>query len=372
MSIKSSIFLALFSILFIGCNSKNDNSFRISGKIKNLEIKEVVLSKVEDIQKKQLDVIDTLQVNNKGQFNSVYFLEPGVYSLNINSEKKVPLAINYGQHIAISGNSLEDLKITGSSDTNLLADYERFRNESLNRLVKSVRNEIKELKKENSAENEEVISKLREKEVGNYKIHLQELTDFANAKMKNSVALYATSIRWNSENIAIYKDLVSNFEMEYPTISITKRLKEKVSLLEKTSVGSILENIELPNANGEIISLHSTKLKYTLVDFWASWCPPCRTESDLLNELYLEYHNNGFEIYGISLDNSKKRWLNALESDNRTWPNVTSLEGFKTKVAQNLGITALPTNFLIDSNGKIIATNIHGNELKKKIIDLFE
>jgi thiol-disulfide isomerase/thioredoxin/ribosomal protein S17E len=284
----------------------------------------------------------------------------------------VPLAINYGQHLNISGNSFKNLKVTGSSDTNLLNEYEKFRNESLNRLVKSVRTEIKNLKKDSTTINDIQISKLREKEVDNYKIHLQELTGFVSKNMRNSIALYATSIRWNSENIDIYKELVSNFELKYPNISITKKLKEKVDLLEKTNIGSILENIEMPTINGETLSLNSVKLKYTLVDFWASWCPPCRTESKLLNELYLEYNKAGFEVFGISLDNSDKRWLNALEMDNRVWPNVSSLDGFNTKAAKNLGITALPTNFLIDSTGKIIAVNIHGEALKEKIENLFK
>ena len=372
MGLKNYIYLAITTLFFIGCNSKNENSFRLSGKIHNLEKKEIILSKIENFQKKQQIVIDTLRVNTLGEFNVVYFLEPGIYSLNINSEKKLQLAINYGQHIDISGSSIENLEVTGSTDTNLLGEYENYRIESLNRLVKSVRTEIKNLKKENAVENEEVILKLREKEVDNYKIHLQELTDFVNTKMKNSIALYATSTRWNSENIDVYKALVSNFEIEYPTISITKKLKEKINLLEKTSIGSILNNIKLSNTNGDIVSLDSTKLKYTLVDFWASWCPPCRAESKLLNELYLKHYKAGFEIYGISLDTSEKRWLNALKTDNRDWPNVSSLEGFQTKAAQNLGITALPTNFLIDSTGKIIAVNIHGEELKNKIEELFK
>ena len=372
MGIKNYIILVIATVFFIGCNSNNEKSFRLSGKIDNLEKKEIILSKIEDFQKKQQIVIDTLHLNKLGEFNAVYFLEPGVYSLNINSEKKLQLAINYGQQINIFGNSIENLEVAGSTDTNLLTEYESFRIESLNRLVKSVRTEIKNLKKKNIDVKEEIISKLREKEVDNYKIHLQELTDFVNAKMKNSIALYATSTRWNNENIDVFKELVSNFEIEYPTLSIIKKLKERINLLEKTSIGSILNNIKLSNTNGDIVSLDSTKSKYTLVDFWASWCPPCRAESKLLNELYLKHYKDGFEIYGVSLDTSEKRWLNALKTDNRNWPNVSSLEGFQTIAAQNLGITALPTNFLIDSTGKIIAANIHGEELKNKIEELFK
>jgi thiol-disulfide isomerase/thioredoxin len=127
----------------------------------------------------------------------------------------------------------------------------------------------------------------------------------------------------------------------------------------------------MTDANGTIIELDSVRKKYTLIDFWASWCPPCRTESSLLNSLYSNYNSKGFEIYGIYLDSKSESWLKAIEKDQRIWPNVSSVEGFKTPISIEFGITALPTNFLIDETGKIIASNIHGKQLKTKIETLF-
>jgi len=111
------------------------------------------------------------------------------------------------------------------------------------------------------------------------------------------------------------------------------------------------------------IRLSSVNQAYTLVDFWASWCGPCRRESEGLNELYEKYKDKGFEIYGVSLDDNGEKWLNALEKDNRIWHNVSSLERFKTQAAFDYAVTALPDNYVIDSSGKIIAKNIHGQEL---------
>jgi thiol-disulfide isomerase/thioredoxin len=236
-------------------------------------------------------------------------------------------------------------------------------------LVKSVRNQIKEAQK-TASENE--IAELRELEVENYKKHINELTNFIKDKMGTSIAIYPTSIRWNAEeNLLFYKELTTSFEEKYPYIEITKKLKQRVQLLEKTSIGSIISNIKMTDANGTIIELDSVRKKYTLIDFWASWCPPCRTESKLLNELYDNYNSKGFEIYGISLDSKSESWLKAIEKDLRIWPNVSSIEGLKTPISIEFGITALPTNFLIDETGKIIATNIHGKQLKTKIEMLF-
>lgn len=362
--------LVFFTILFIGCFSKKDSSFSIEGSVANLKENHIVLSVIDDIQNNTKTIVDTLKVNDKGEFKSVYFLEPNIYALTFDGEKTINLAIDKGQNIAINGSTIDDLKISGSADAELWDAYESFRKESLNRLVNSVRNDIKSLQQENA--NEDKIDELRELEIENYKKHLNELMDFVKAKMGTSIAVYPTSIRWTGgENLPFLQELVGKFEEKYPASKITEKLKKRLQLLEKTSVGGTISNIEMPNSFNEMISLNNIQKKYTLIDFWASWCPPCRTESKLLNSLYAAYNDKGFEIYGISLDSNREKWLNAIEKDNRIWTEVSTVEGFKTIVSINYGITALPTNFLIDASGKIIAVNIHGQQLKEKIDELF-
>lgn len=362
--------LSFFTILFIGCSSKKEPSFTIEGNVSNLGKNFVVLSVIDDIQNNTTSVVDTLKVNNKGEFKMNYFLEPNIYVLTFDGIKTINLAVDEGQHISVKGNSPNDLKISGSVDTDLLNAYEAFRNESLDRLVNSVRNKIKVLQKENATEGE--ITELREVEVENYKKHLNELMTFVKEKMRTSIAVYPTSIRWiGGEYLPFLKALVGNFEKKYPSLNITEKLKDRLQLLEKTSVGGKISGIEMPNSSNEAISLNNIQKKYTLIDFWASWCPPCRTESKLLNSLYDTYNAKGFEIYGISLDSKREKWLNAIDKDHRIWTEVSTVEGFKTKVSIEYGITSLPTNFLIDALGKIIAVNIHGQQLKEKIDELF-
>jgi thiol-disulfide isomerase/thioredoxin len=363
-------FYAFSILLLVSCTSKEQHSFSISGKVTELNNSYLVLSKVENIQKKTVTVIDTLKVNKKGEFNSVYFLKPTIYNLTFDT-KTIQLAIDKGQNIIINGNTVEDLTIQGSVDTQLLMDYEAFRKTSLDRLVNSVRNKIKELKKEQASQTE--IAVLREVEVENYKKHLDELIDFVKEKMGTSIAIYHTSTRWNGgENLPFLQSLVSTFEEKYPNLEITQKLKNRLQLLEKTSIGGVISNIEMPNATNQLIGLNAIKRTYTLIDIWASWCPPCRSESELLNNLYKTYKSKGFEIYGISLDSKRKNWLKAIENDARVWTNVSTVQGFKTPFAIDYGINALPTNFLIDSTGKIIAVNVHGTALKEVIDNLFK
>ncbi|MFD1293024.1 TlpA family protein disulfide reductase [Lutibacter holmesii] len=357
------------ALLIISCSTKEKPTTSISGTINGLAQSFILLSKVDNVQEKKTTVIDTLQVQENGTFQSKNLQAPAIYTLTFNNKKTMQLAIDKNQAVVIEGSHLDSLNVTGSKDSELLLAYETFRKESLNRLVYAVRKEISTLKKEQASEQK--ITELRALEIENYNKHLAELTVFIEEKMGTSIAIYPTSIRWNGENLASYKNIVANFKAAHPNIEITSKLEKRVELLQKTAVGSYVSSIEMPLKEGTIITLNSVKKTYTLVDFWASWCPPCRTESAMLNTLYNTYHSKGFEIYGISLDSKKQRWLDALEKDNRVWPNVSTVEGFKSAVAIEYGITALPTNFIINEEGKIIASNIHGEHLKAFIEDLF-
>lgn len=351
------------------CDTTDKNSFRISGKIEQLNKNYLILTKADNLHKQTTVIIDTIAVNNRGEFNSVYFLEPDIYFLKADN-KSIMLAIDKGQSIIVNGKNANNVVVKGSRDTDLLMAYENFRKQSLNNLVTKVRDSIKTLSKNDA--NAQLIVQLRELEVINYQKHLNELVDFVEKNMGTTIGVCYSSIRWNGEtNLPFLKTLTDNFEKAHPNQQIAKKVRNRLNLIEKTSIGSVLADIAIPNSAGDTITLYKSLKQYTLVDFWASWCPPCRTESNLLNTLYKKYNNLGFEIYGVSFDFNRDAWLNAIEKDNRIWPNVSSVSGFNTPISEELGITALPANLIVDARGKIVAANIHGKALEKAVNDLF-
>lgn len=361
-------------LLSFGCTTQETSNFTISGQIKNPQNGKIVLSQLEDINRKKTRVIGAFPVDSAGKFSQDFDLEPHIYTLDFYGKEKVTLAIDKGQKIEIvaDGNNLKNVQIKGSEDTNKFMAYEKFRAESLQRLVKSVRDEIKNLETQNKPENEEKIEELTVKEVENYEKHRDELNDFIKNKMGSSIAIYPTTLRWDGErNIELYDSLAKSFAEKHQKLEVSKRIKEKVETLKNTSMGGKSAEMKMPDKDGKEVALSDMKGKYILIDFWASWCGPCRRESKKIEGLYEKYKDKGFEIYGVSLDTERDLWLKAMEQDKRVWTNVSTLQGFETPASFEYAVTALPAKFIIDSEGKIIAKNLHGDKLKEKVEELF-
>ncbi|MBP6794349.1 MAG: AhpC/TSA family protein [Saprospiraceae bacterium] len=150
------------------------------------------------------------------------------------------------------------------------------------------------------------------------------------------------------------------------------RLKTMVEASEKTAMNAIAPDFEGMTPDGKVLKLSQFKGKYVLIDFWASWCGPCRQENPNVVKLYNNYKANGFEILGVSLDQEKEKWVSAISEDQLTWPHISDLKGWKSSIAALYGVQGIPQNFLIDKDGKIIAKALRGQGLSEKLVELIK
>ena len=168
------------------------------------------------------------------------------------------------------------------------------------------------------------------------------------------------SILPNDEIETLFKKL----DLEKQSKNSIWRIKKILYPIEKIGIGQNISDFELPNNKGTLINTNKFRGKYLLIDFWASWCIPCRKQNIELLKVYKNHKNNDLEILGISIDNNKAAWLKAIDKDSIIWQNVIETNGFESDILQKYNVvSAIPHNYLIDPNGRIIMENISATEL---------
>lgn len=183
------------------------------------------------------------------------------------------------------------------------------------------------------------------------------------------VALFGTAA--NDKTVTTAELVFKTFSPEIQATDNGKIIKEFIAAHYRLKIGGPAPVFTQVNPAGKPVSLASYKGKIVLIDFWASWCSPCRQEIPNLVSQYKMYKDKGFEILSVSLDNSRDKWLKAVQQEGMAWQQVCDLNGQNNKAAVLYGVSAIPATFLVDRDGKLISTGLRGEELNKKLAELF-
>ena len=329
MNRKVIFILALLAGSTLGVNAQKISALKLSGTLTSQHSK-VYLQKYID---RYYKVVDSAVVENgKFSFNSQIVL-PEIYGLSI-SKKDTPLLVFLDEgEINVELNpahGYHESKINGSATHNLYIEFHRNRNINITAFIQQHPHSIVSL----------------------YVLYREFVSRLSSTQIKQNLSLL-------DENLQ---------KLSYADI-----LRQVIESRQVTDIGQQAPDFSIQDINGHTIKLSSFFGKgYLLLDFWASWCGPCRKENPNVVEAYGKYHDKGFDILAISLDKTKEAWLRGIEEDGLKYHHASELKYWNSDVARLYGIRSIPSNLLIDSQGKIVAKNLRGSELQEVLSQFIE
>jgi peroxiredoxin len=312
------------------------------------------------------DTVTTARVTEGKFLLQGQLTDPNLYDLNFGSAQKKTLLFIGNERMHITG-SVEDLKtltVEGSSTNDDFAVFQRTFNPIFAHL-----NEVGKLY--NSRESVGKMDSLARV----YKILVDSVESseerFLRARPSSYVSPFVVAVLLElSDNVIREEKRLESLALEVRQGYYGKLAQTQIGIAKIGAIGSEAMDFTQADTSGQPVSLSSFKGKYVLVDFWASWCGPCRAENPNVVATYSKFRNKNFTVLGISLDRAKDPWIKAIKDDHLSWTQISDLQFWNNAVAVKYHVTQIPTNLLVDPSGKIVGKNLRGQDLTNKLCEL--
>jgi peroxiredoxin len=361
------LLLAFIAIATLACSEKQ--SYTINGNVEdeNLNGQTAYLKKIAD---KKLESIDSAVIADKKFTFKGKISESEIYYITFAQNRYpvivenavIDVSIDKNLNAVVSGTELNNIVTAFMAQGNVITDktndiYERYdKAQQDGKLTKEFEDEL-------DAEFEII-----EKEYANLN------TAFLKENINNKAGeCFAQGITARMEANEI-EELLAGATEQTLSKDVFKEIAEHMQKAKAVAIGQPFVDLEMPNPQGENVKLsdYAGKGKYVLVDFWASWCGPCRDEIPNLIEVYAKYKNKNFEIVGVSFDREKEKWLNGINELKLTWPQMSDVKYWQSEGAKLYNVSGIPHTVLIDPQGIIIEKDLRGNGLKNKLAELLK
>jgi peroxiredoxin len=381
------IVLSVFVIsLLASCKDKDSKTFTVSGVLHNAPSK-VVYIEESDITTGKKTLKDSSAIADDGKFSiSLNAPKDAVYNLLLqNDVSQFVTLVNDAPKISVDADftkRTDFYTVTGSKASKSIQEY-LAKISGMQRDRFNIYFQIDSIKRNNGDSALAASLNIQEKQISNEEKTFTQQT--VQQATNSSLALFILStyqgmardpnFRVNgftdTEVVALLTDVLNKFPERTDIAGI--RNSVEATIPKTLWVGKTAPEISLPDTEGKTVKLSSFRGKYVLVDFWASWCGPCRRENPNVVQAFNQFKNKNFTILGVSLDRpgQKENWIKAIKEDNLTWTHISDLKFWQSEVVPVYQVGSIPFNVLVDPDGKVVAENLRGNALEQKLHELF-
>lgn len=342
---------------------KDKTKFTIEGKFENFGADKKVF--LYGMSNNSMTVLDSTVLSEKGAYrftNSAPVAD--FYRINIGANEFMAIAEN-GDVIELNADlNTKDhsYEVSGTDESKKLTEFNQLKASYASK-IEVIKNEFEQKVASNPEKREELVQQMSPaymKAIGDLNTAIIKFAQDNTSSLVSFYAISAVNPNGNEAALVAYAGKVNN---DLKKNSAVKTFVEKVEKLKLLQVGQPAPNFSITSIDGKTINLSDFKGKYTLIDFWASWCAPCRNENPNVVKAFHKYKDRGFTILGISLDKDKTAWKQAIAQDGLTWTHAGELADFAGPTVRLYQVEAIPASFLLDPDGKIIARDLRGEDL---------